>query len=269
MNKDTWKSLRLGMLGLVIVMLSLHSAGTTGAWFLDFNQWANADYQLGVINYNIQVNEKALFLDSEKEDKVDLELAVPIIGGVKIYETEEGPRRNSKQNFNEGATLARINIQNTGDFPADFAVNFTSFGALSANGICYMILPADATISTKTQMITVGGIGKTYKDYVVDELEKTGWSLSNDSSYAALKTAVENYYENYGSKTLATSSLLENTTPGAINPPIFNVNVLFFAEFDEWNKQSYNVTTSSFIDNVITASSGLLTMSILVTPPED
>ncbi len=212
----------------VLFFFGAVNAGTTQAWFLDSGQWVEGSYRLGFINYDVAINHTNIGILREGQE---VEVAVPIIGGVKIDDSASDrakPEPYAEANFDEGATLLSVHFINTGDFPVYLEVE-PDFRGLTAQGILAIPLPDGAMVDGDARTIrenaSAAAIG--YKKYVTGALAGAGLSWTA-GDYESLAAAVDRYWVKKGSAIRSQEPIPADGTGE------YTVNVLVFAEYDRW-----------------------------------
>ena len=228
------KTLILAVLMVVLCTVFLSS----GAWLTAEGKWANSTYNLGRIEYRVLLND--VFLNP-KDLPQTLEAVVPITGGVKINDSESVPvtapnyEKFAEENFNEGVTLANICVENDSTFKVKFKykLNFTDlFDGTTSQDLFYLILPNDCEVDSVAHTVKVGAAAPvSYKTYIKNILSANG----GHANYAQMKTSLSSYY--LANPTLKESGFelaLPVYTDGVINDEaVFNINILFWSEYDE------------------------------------
>lgn len=200
-------------------LVAVWSVTGTGAYLTGEGDWQSlaGDYRIGVIDYTVRINDE-LLLDrasgesSNPDDsaKTGYKLAVPLLGGVKMFDNTPGLTANIRaQEFNEGATLMRVRVTNYSKNMVDVTTNFALVDQ-SATGAVPPIraLALPVTLDEKTAATF------DYYKYVLD-------TLGNPADLTALDTA----YTTFLAKTANRLELEMGILPGSttVDPNAANV----------------------------------------------
>lgn len=125
---------RLGLYLFLLAVLALGalaavwSVSGTGAYLTGEGDWQTlaGDYRIGIIDYNVKVNDQTLLGRTTGKDELDEYLLdVPILGGVKMFDSSVSDAIILNKEFNEGATLAKIRVTNYSKNMVDVTAQFS------------------------------------------------------------------------------------------------------------------------------------------------
>lgn len=249
---------------LIMAVTLLLVFRNSGAWLLDRGEWTNAVYKVGRIDYTYEINGGLIDLDEE----TTLTATVPVIGGVKLNDQSADPsaphyEQYAEENFNEGVTLAHIQIVNKSDFAVEFSYSILFQGMFDDNtnpqDLFYLILPSEWSVDTAAKRLThTDGRVQSYKSYIRSVLPT---AVTYDQMVAQLK----DYYETgAGNGSKETSQLLKKDG-------VLNLNIFIWSEYS----QLPFVTTSDGEEKLNPADpvhqqlNGAFTMTISVSQTQD
>lgn len=124
-------------MGLYLFLLAVLAVGAlaavwsvsgTGAYLTGEGDWQTlaGDYRIGIIDYNVKINDQTLLGRTTGKDKLDAYLLdVPILGGVKMFDSGISDAILLNKEFNEGATLAKIRVTNYSKNMVDVTAQFS------------------------------------------------------------------------------------------------------------------------------------------------
>ena len=216
----------------------------TGAWFTDSGTWLEAEYGVGVIDYIVYMNGENI---EKIKNGQQVSVSVPIAGAAKLNDGEKpvaavrsqasGTVIGAHDEFDEGVTLVRARIVNTGGLPVGIRATVTA-PQPADSGMLSMVIPADAWAEPENFCVRgADGAGTNYRQYIRGKL--TGAY----GDFAALSAALDEYHSKI------TNGVTNNTVvyPGKLPPwregetaKAFEIDVLCWAEYDQmpWNGDS-------------------------------
>lgn len=124
-------------LGLYLFLLAVLAVGAlaavwsvsgTGAYLTGEGDWQTlaGDYRIGIIDYAVEINDQTLLGRTTGKDTLDAYLLdVPILGGVKMFDSTVSDAIILNKEFNEGATLAKIRVVNYSKNMVDVTAQFS------------------------------------------------------------------------------------------------------------------------------------------------
>lgn len=210
---------------LLVVIAYLLVMKNGGAWLVDRGEWSNASYTIGRIDYTYELNGAEIPFPV---DDTMLSATVPIIGGVKLNDQSgttgvANYEKNANENFNDGVTVAHIEIRNKGDF--NITLNYTlvldkmAEDEINPQDVFCMVLPQGATVDSVNKTIAVkGATAVSYKEYIKE-------ALGNPNGYTEMTAALKKYYsDNPTLKTPSATIINKNE--------VKETNILFWCEYN-------------------------------------
>lgn len=179
----------LALLLLVCVGGSWSAAGT-GAYLTDEGDWQYlaGDYRIGTIDYLVSVNDQLLMgLEQDTSVVATHRLAVPIRGGVRIFDSTAETAGLRDREFNEGATLMRVRIVNRSDSMVVVSASFSLLDQSPERSLRVLPLPVELDDATARRL--------DYRQYVLDTLglDESALPAAEDEALSALDAAYAGY----------------------------------------------------------------------------
>lgn len=137
------------------VLAAIWSVTGTGAYLTGEGDWQTlaGDYRIGTIDYTVRVDDELLLGRNPTGEVVDsYRLAVPILGGVKMFDPDlTGKPDVLAKEFNEGATIMKVRVTNYSKNMVDVTTQFSFRDQTVKEGVApirVLALPATLTEAT-------------------------------------------------------------------------------------------------------------------------
>lgn len=189
------------------------SVARTGAFLTAEGDWQTlaGDYRIGTIDYTVEVNDQLLLgRAGDGASVIPYDLAVPIPGGVKMYDESVTETLQTKE-FNEGAALMRVRVVNHSENMVDVSAAFTLHQSPAPGASPIRVLPLPVTLDRDS----AGTLD--YRKYVLDALAPFSASKSAPATLEEMEAAYSAYMNAEGVK--GTLTLDAGLIPGSATVP--------------------------------------------------
>lgn len=221
---------------MALTVLALWRVTGSGAYLTDEGDWQDlaGTYRVGIIDYEVTVNAQSLAAAGDTADgnsQLRAKMLVPLMGGVQMFDTTVSTAVR-EQEFNEGATLIRVRVENRSDTMVEVTSAFQMAEQSVGEYIRVLPLPDTLTEVTARQL--------NCREYVLNTLKPYNTNVK-PASLAELESAYKAYHAANPEMLLDMGIL-----PGAVSDPTveggrrYSHKDVFLLAWSEYGSAEYN-----------------------------
>lgn len=226
-----------GLLSVLALLcgIAVWSVARTGAYLTDQGDWQylGGDYRIGTVDYTVTINDELLMgLEPGSADVSTYKLVLPLLAGVRMFDPTLSTATLREREFNEGATLMRVQIVNRSDSMVEVHAAFSLADQTAAEGGALRVLPLPVDLDLDAAR------NLNYRQYVMDTLSLTDPAAFTDATESSALTALDSAYAAY----LAahpTLNLDAGIIPGAVESGYSHKDI-FLLVWSEYGSGEYD-----------------------------